>query len=175
MSDSGQSTTERARVRKQQRSLAKNISEAGEDLGDVRKTAFEELREDNNEIFNKVYYAREAALDGENMASIAKAASKQASNIWKVPRYDVDRVCLALRRKCEFENGGMDWAKLGVAVGKCFNTVPVSCSFLRGQIGGVVDARKERTVKRKRVQETAEEEHPEDLLTMKKVRRASPF
>ena len=34
-------------------------------------------RDENNEVFEKVFYAREAALDGENMALIASKASKQ--------------------------------------------------------------------------------------------------
>ena len=72
-------------LRRRQRGLAKDIQESGAEIEDSTKKAFTEKRGKNNELFESVFYAREAALDGENMATIAERASKQANKVsWKV-------------------------------------------------------------------------------------------
>lgn len=74
MSESGQTDEERRRIRRQQRALNKDIEESGQEIEDVSKTAFDDKRKENNTIFEKVFYAREAALDGENLKLIASKA-----------------------------------------------------------------------------------------------------
>ena len=74
MSESGQTDEERRRIRRQQRALNKDIEESGQEIEDVSKTAFDDKRKENNTIFERVFYAREAALDGENLKLIASKA-----------------------------------------------------------------------------------------------------
>ena len=74
MSESGQTDDERRKIRRSQRALLKQIDESGQEIEDVSKTAFDDRRQENNQIFERVFYAREAALDGENMALIAAKA-----------------------------------------------------------------------------------------------------
>ncbi|GMH53707.1 hypothetical protein TL16_g01507 [Triparma laevis f. inornata] len=158
MSESGQTDSERRQIRRKQRTLHKTIEESASNIEDATKSAFDDRRTENNEIFDKVFYAREAALDGENMALIASKASKQANKLVSVSRYDVDKVIKNLRKKVVDDKGNFDWGALGAAVGTCFNTVP-RVFFMNGPVG---EARVQKVVKEKkkrvRVDEEAEEE-----------------
>jgi len=168
MSESGQTDSERRQIRRKQRTLHKTIEETASNIEDATKSAFDDRRTENNEIFDKVFYAREAALDGENMALIASKASKQANKLVSVSRYDVDKVIKNLRKKVVDDKGNFDWGALGAAVGTCFNTVP-RVFFMNGPVG---EARVQKVVKEKkkrvRVDEEAEEENPDEILTQKK-------
>ena len=85
-----------------------------------------------------------------------------------VDRYDISSVIKALRRKVVDDRGNFSWSKLGVASGRCFNTVP-KVYFMNGPSGKprltkVVKEKK----KRVRIDEEAVEENPDEILTQKK-------
>jgi non-structural maintenance of chromosomes element 4 len=171
MSDSGQTEEERRVVRRRQRSLAKDIQETGADMEDVSKATFAEKRKKNNEIYKEVNYAREAALDAENLVAISEKVSKQANKLVSAVRYDTDKVIKQLIKRSSFSEdlgGGFDWEKLGKAAGRCFNMVPF-IQFMNGPLRKEVKERKEKVSKKRvRVDEEAEEERPEEVLTQQK-------
>jgi hypothetical protein len=120
MSDSGQTYDERRALRISQRKLHDTLlSNPDLDLSVARAQ--------NNSIFDKVRFTREAVLDGENHAIIARAAVNQVAKSCNTTGYDVREVLGALRKKCvradETGKGVFDWGSLGVAVGTCFNSV----------------------------------------------------
>ena len=155
-------------VRRRQRSLAKDILETGADMEDVNKTTFADKRSKNNEIYKEVNYAREAALDAENLVMISEKVSKQANKLVSAVRYDTDKVIRQLIKRSSFEGGGFDWEKLGKAAGRCFNMVPFT-EFMNGPLKKEVKERKEKVSKKRvRVDEEAEEERPEEVLTQQK-------
>ncbi|GMI30375.1 hypothetical protein TeGR_g12551 [Tetraparma gracilis] len=113
MDETGQTDGERRALRRQQRTLANEIQADGAEMEDAQKGAFKAKRDKNNELFADVNYAREAVMDGENLAMIAKRASKQATKLVAAQTYDIERVIKTLKRKCSYENGGFDWLTLG--------------------------------------------------------------
>jgi hypothetical protein len=167
MDQDGQTDKQRRELRMKQRSLAADIAANAADIEDANKAAFTEKRDANNKLFEEVNYAREAVMDSENLSMIAQRASKQALKLVSASTYDVDKVVKALRKKCSFENGGFNWTKLGRACGSCFNMVPFT-QFLNGPLDKP-DIIKEKVVreKRKRVDETAEEENPDEIVSQK--------
>jgi hypothetical protein len=73
----GQSEVERRAIRRQQRALQKKLED-----GDGVEV--EDARGQNNKIFKKVKFTREAALDGDNMNIIATKASQKMDRLVQV-------------------------------------------------------------------------------------------
>ena len=66
----------RRKLRQEERALGKAIQE--------ETVTYEDGRDKNNELFEKVVYTREAVLDGENLKTLAEKAAKNAENIIQV-------------------------------------------------------------------------------------------
>ena len=87
MSESGQTDSERRNLRSQQRNIAKQIaqgSELSEQLADASTGALEEVRNENNALWDNVKYTREAVLDGENVQEISTRAARQVDKLINV-------------------------------------------------------------------------------------------
>ena len=86
MEESGQTDEERRALRREQRQLQHKIltSETGAQLEDPNADAFEEIRGENNELFEKVRYTREAVVDGENLQYISDRTARQVDKLVQV-------------------------------------------------------------------------------------------
>ena len=56
-------------------------SETGAQLEDPNADAFEEIRGENNELFEAVRYTREAVVDGENLQLISERSARQVDKL----------------------------------------------------------------------------------------------
>jgi hypothetical protein len=74
----GLTEEERREIRKSQRKLRNEIPDIGVD----------EARNENNQIFKKVKYIREAVLDSENVDEIAKKAASKVDQLIQVSNND---------------------------------------------------------------------------------------
>jgi hypothetical protein len=83
---SGQSDAERRKIRHKQRDLLKRMHEHEDEMENAQNSTFEELRGENNDIWKRVKYTREAVLDGENLDVIAARAARQVDKLVQVSR-----------------------------------------------------------------------------------------
>mmetsp|Transcript_2767 Transcript_2767/g.8135 ORF Transcript_2767/g.8135 Transcript_2767/m.8135 type:complete len:409 (+) Transcript_2767:120-1346(+) len=170
MEESGQTDEERRALRRKQRQLQHKIvaSETGAQLEDPNADAFEEIRGENNKLFESVRYTREAVMDGDNLQLMSERTARQVDKLVQVPRYDSTRFVQKLRGKLSAKSGSntyFNWRTLGREAGVCFNSVPSRVAFLNGPVD-VVYVPKERKKREKRVVEEEsddEEEQPEEL------------
>lgn len=169
---SGQTDDERRKLRSDQRTLLKNVSN-NDGIEDARNDAFDNIRSENNELFNKVRFAREAVLDGENFEAITSRASKQADSLVSVARYDVNKFVRKLQSKFQ-SSGDFDWGSIGRDVGVCFNSVALM-SFLNGPLDKETTVKKIVRQRRERNRgEEGEAEKPEQFEKLAKSKdRAS--
>ena len=86
MEESGQTDEERRALRRKQRQLQHKIvaSETGAQLEDPNADAFEEIRRENNELFEAVRYTREAVVDGENLQLMSERTARQVDKLVQV-------------------------------------------------------------------------------------------
>ena len=86
MEESGQTDEERRALRRAQRKLQHKIvhSALGEKLEDPDADAFEQIRGENNQLFDDVRYTREAVLDGDNLELISRRAARQVDKLVEV-------------------------------------------------------------------------------------------
>jgi uncharacterized protein YigA (DUF484 family) len=75
LEDSGTTDGQRKKLRQRQLALARKIDHSTT-LADLQKA-----REENNELFDDVVYAREAILDANNVNSIASKLSEHAERM----------------------------------------------------------------------------------------------
>lgn len=162
MSESGQTDTDRRKLRYQQRNLAKQIqkgSELSEQLADASTGALEEIRTENNELWRNVKYTREAVLDGDVIQEISTRAARQVDKLINVPRYDATKFIKNLRKKISLPNKTLDWHSFGLEVGSCFNAVPSRVSFLTGPLDSEYKPKeRKKPVRRKQTDDDAKEE-----------------
>mmetsp|Transcript_4803 Transcript_4803/g.12203 ORF Transcript_4803/g.12203 Transcript_4803/m.12203 type:complete len:401 (+) Transcript_4803:119-1321(+) len=155
---SGLTESERRAIRHDQRALQKKLVEG--DSVDV-----EDARGQNNKIFKKVKFTREAVLDSDNLNLIATKASHKMDRLIEAPRYDADKVVDKLRKKLG-SRGNFSWVTMGEEGGVLYNCIPSSVVFLSGPLR---DGREEIQVKQRakrqtrRVDDDVEEEKPEDV------------
>lgn len=169
---SGQTDDERRKLRSDQRTLLKNVSN-NDGIEDAENDAFDNIRSENNDLFNKVRFAREAVLDGENFEAITSRASKQADSLVSVARYDVNKFVRKLQSKFH-SSGNFDWGSIGRDVGVCFNSVALM-SFLNGPLDKETTVKKIVRQRRERNRgEEGEAEKPEQFEKLAKSKdRAS--
>lgn len=80
----------------------------------------------------------------------------------KVPRYDADRLAMALKNKMRV-HGSFNWAAFGRETTVCFNAVSSRVSFLNGPLTDGKTLQVKQKAQRKKILETEhEEEKPED-------------
>ena len=88
MSASNQTDTQRRNLRRSQRQLYHKMTDTtqtiNEKMGDVDSHVFETVREENNILWDKVRYTREAVLDGENVDLISGRAARQVDKLISV-------------------------------------------------------------------------------------------
>lgn len=86
MEESGQTDEERRALRRAQRKLQHKIvhSEQGAELEDPNADAFEQIRGENNTLFEDVKFTREAVLDGDNLELISRRAARQVDKLVQV-------------------------------------------------------------------------------------------
>jgi hypothetical protein len=100
MEESGQTDEERRGLRQKQRALQNVILTQAEAMENPCDQVFGKVREENNDLFQKVFYTREAVLDGENLHLISERAAKQVEGLVQVstPHYGApSRVSCLLR------------------------------------------------------------------------------
>lgn len=79
-----QTDEERRQLRQGYRDLSKKISEQGEEMEDPNTHVFDQVREENNDLFKQVRFTREAVLDGDNMEAISTRAARQVDRLVQV-------------------------------------------------------------------------------------------
>lgn len=174
MQSSNQTDLERRVLRQAQRSLHQRMertqSSISEELKDIVNNTFHDIRQENNALFKKVRYTREAALDGDNIYLISEKASRQLDKLVQVPRYNSNHIARKLRKKnsvlsADGTSCSFDWKTFGRECGSCFNAVPTfRLSFLAGPIHDkfVPKVRKSREYNRY-ITENIKEEIPEEI------------
>jgi hypothetical protein len=165
----GQTAAVRENLRKRQRDVLEVITSNRHAIGDVKSTAFRDIRAANNQLEREVRYVRESVLDVVNLKEISKAASKQATALTVVTQaVTADKLIRELRSKfrgrddAEGSDGDFDWAKLGRMVSSMFAAVP-PVDFLLGPIGKAVAGKKERQRRVRDEDGDAETVRPEDV------------
>lgn len=161
MEQSCQTDEERRLLRQKQRELQKKIQSNAEAMENPSLQVFSNFREENNTLFQQVFYTREAVLDGESLQMISEHAAKQIEGP-DSPRYDAMRLTQKLRQKSLKQK--FDWRAFGCQVGTCFHAIPSRIQFLKGPLHA--DYVPKRAVgKRKRVEfvDEGEEEHPDEV------------
>jgi len=83
MEESGQTDEERRALRRAQRKLQQKIL-ASDKLEDPNADAFEEIRGENNKLFESVRYTREAVMDGDNLQYISDRTVRQVDKLVQV-------------------------------------------------------------------------------------------
>lgn len=173
MSQSGQTDAERRVLRQQLRQLHHDIQSgaaaaaapADDYYGDEEKTSFHQMREKNNQLWDKVHYTSEAILESNNFELIANHVARTAESLVSLPRYDADRLAARLRQKGSFRAPSgtrhFDWKNLGKQACICFNSLPRHVNFLYGPLDADYEEKK-RAARRKRVREEddIEDERP---------------
>ena len=87
MKASGQTEDERRALRQEFRAIQKRLTGVeGDEIENVDKDAFEKFRAENNHLFKKVRFTREAVLDGENVDLMSGRASKQVQKLISVSK-----------------------------------------------------------------------------------------
>jgi predicted nucleic acid-binding Zn-ribbon protein len=84
MEESGQTEEERRRLRQKQRSLQMSIVAQTEAMENASSEVFGKVREKNNDLFQRVFYTREAVLDGDTLNMISERAAKQVEGLVQV-------------------------------------------------------------------------------------------
>mmetsp|Transcript_5682 Transcript_5682/g.8064 ORF Transcript_5682/g.8064 Transcript_5682/m.8064 type:complete len:369 (-) Transcript_5682:138-1244(-) len=173
MEQSGLTDADRRQLRHQQRSLAKKIINNTEAMENPDEEAFSAIRSENNELFDKVAYTREAVLDSENFDMITSRAARQVDRLVQVATYDPIKFSQKLASKCTTKvgsNSSFNWLLLGKEAVVCYNSVPSRVNFLAGplQADYTPKERKKPVRRAKDASDDEEEERPEDLKTQKK-------
>eukprot|EP00804_Cyclotella_cryptica_P021701 CCRYP_012862-RA/>CCRYP_012862-RA protein AED:0.00 eAED:0.00 QI:68/1/1/1/1/1/2/194/485 len=171
MSDSGQTIAERQVLRQELRQLHGEILSGVAGLGEEGTSAFDNMRQRNNNLWERVRYNREAVLESMNVELIADFAARQTESIIKVPRYDANRLVQMLVKKATVRTTSgathFGWKGLGVQAGICFNSLPSHVSFLYGPLDAECQAKVSRKAgsrkKRTLAEESDEEEQPLDV------------
>lgn len=108
MEESGQTDEERRHLRQKQRDLQNLIITQSEAMENPRDHVFGKVREENNDLFQKVFYTREAVLDGENLLMISERAAKQVEGLVKVSSTTVWRAVSRVMSLKKREGEGND-------------------------------------------------------------------
>ncbi|KAL7519062.1 hypothetical protein ACHAWX_003861 [Stephanocyclus meneghinianus] len=171
MSDSGQTMAERQLLRQELRQLHGDILSGVAGLGEEGISAFHNMRDKNNTLWERVRYNREAVVESMNVELIAHYAARQTESIIKVPRYDANRLVQLLVKKATVRTSSgasyFGWKGFGYQAGICFNSLPSHVSFLHGPLDAQYQAKlsKKTGTRKKRTQpeDSDEEEQPMDL------------
>lgn len=122
MDESGQTDEERRRLRQKQRALQNTILTQSEALENPCDQAFGKVREENNDLFQKVFFTREAVLDGENLHMISERAAKQVEGLVKVSSTKLWRaISCVVSPKREKETSDVCMCVSCRGVGSCFS------------------------------------------------------
>jgi len=88
MSESGQTESQRRKLRHHQRKLFSKMTDSSLDVGDkmadVNSDTLQKLRKENNHLWNEVRFTREAVLDGDNIDYISSKAARQLDQLISV-------------------------------------------------------------------------------------------
>lgn len=163
MSHSGQTDSERKHLRLKLRQMNDDILSGAAGLppsddDEQDKSAFDSMRDRNNELWGKVRYASEAVLESKNLDLIAAHACKNAESMVTLPRYDADRLVRKLRDKAAVRapdgSKRFHWKGFSSQAGLCFNSVPKHVSFLYGPLDAeYITKDRKRAERRKREEE----------------------
>ena len=82
--ESGQTAQERQDLRTQLRQLKLKIDTKKEAMEDAMRPDFNQIRREENELFDQIRYPREMVLDGENVELISDRFVKQIDHVVKV-------------------------------------------------------------------------------------------
>lgn len=163
--ESGLTEEDRRNLRRKQRDLHHRVNqEVGRDENEGVMEFLSERRDENNQLFNKVAYTREAVLDADNAELIAAKTLQQVDQMVQVPRFDATKLANRLRSKLSVGEGAnkyFSWWHLGKECGVCFNAVPWGVSFL----AGTLDAPE--TVVRKARKARAKKNTADELVELK--------
>jgi hypothetical protein len=164
--DSGLTDVQRRELRGAQRHLHEQLAQ-GDAVSDDSWRRLHQARHDNNVLFDRVRFTREAVLDADNVNLIANQYVLEVDRMVQVPRYDPFRLVHKLTQKCTAspQKPGtpyFDWGVLGVESGLCFNALPSRVHFAAGALDGTVVAPTRAVAQRHRaVAEAAVEVRPE--------------
>ena len=157
MTQSKQTDAERRALRIKQRSLksllTSNNSQLSEEIADVDSDKFNSTRAQNNKLFDKVAFTREAVLDAENVELISDRTVRQIDKLIEVPRYDVNKFIHQLKKSCSAgagAGGAFQWHTFGYEVGCCFNTVPSNVSFMNGPLDAEYQVKQRKKAERRK-------------------------
>lgn len=168
MSKSGQTDAERKLLRQDLRELNADIVSGV--AGDGPGSLFENMREKNNQLWDRVRYTSEAALESNNLELIAAHAAREADDLILLPRYDAHCLIQKLREKVTFRVPSgikrFDWRGFSTQVGICFNACSKHVSFQYGplEVGYELPGQKRAARKKKVVQDDDIEEEEERLI-----------
>ena len=114
--------------------LHDRIGDRQQDLCELDHGAFEEERNNNNNLFKKVRFNREMVNDGDILVQLSEAAMKRAGKLAKnVSQYSAADIGKALSQDFTKAGGDMDWVALGAQCGLCLVLThapsPVGTSF----------------------------------------------
>ncbi len=109
---------------------------------DIGSDKFNELRERNQALFEKVEFSRESYNDIVNVKELAKVVRTQSNKLSTMTAaHDFQRFALELRNEYTPNGGYFNWALFGQQVGACYRFAPGLSSML-GSLEKEVKVRK---------------------------------
>ena len=114
----GMTEEERRLLRQEQRSLHERMVTRKQEMVSLESDTFVQMKDDNNELFKKVRYTREAHYDSTNLKELTQNMVKRAEQLTtSSSTYSADKLISALHAKgWNDELHSFNWRGLGLKV-----------------------------------------------------------
>ncbi|KDO30811.1 hypothetical protein SPRG_04712 [Saprolegnia parasitica CBS 223.65] len=144
---------ERREIRCKEREILTDLRENNRDVVQIASNAFKTKTHELDSVYERVFYPREANLDACNLDEFSNVVVKQAGLMGSsdLTKFDVADLMSAIKEKCiaDERGNGLDWDRLGSAVGACFSST-IGISFMYGSMDTQVVQKEKKTVRRRR-------------------------
>ena len=146
----GMTEEERRLLRQEQRSLHERMVTRKQEMVSLESDTFVQMKDDNNELFKKVRYTREAHYDSTNLKELTQNMVKRAEQLTtSSSTYSADKLISALHAKgWNDELHSFNWRGLGLKVA-ALSRSPPEMNFMCGAIDKPEKVKKAREKKAK--------------------------
>ncbi|OQS04732.1 hypothetical protein THRCLA_03048 [Thraustotheca clavata] len=148
---------ERRQIRSKEREILHDLRENNREVTQIASNVFKTKTAELNEVYERVFYPREANLDACNLDEFSNVMTKQAGLMSSsdLTKFDVAELMRSIVQKCSSESS-LDWNRLGAAVGACFKST-IGISFMYGSMDTQVAVKEKRVVRRRRQEDDEEQ------------------
>ncbi|OQR82828.1 hypothetical protein ACHHYP_15456 [Achlya hypogyna] len=144
---------ERRQIRCKEREILTDLRENSREVVQIGSNAFKAKTQELNQVYERVFYPREANLDACNLDEFSNVVVKQAGLMSSsdLTKFDAADLMRAVVEKCASDDRReqLDWERLGGAVGACFRST-IGINFMFGSMDTQVVHKEKRVVRRRR-------------------------